>query len=159
MFYLLLLNRTVSSEDLKMILLFYGFGLLGHRILIRQIREMEETRPGFYCGMRLSLSDCYLQYECLYFFLFIPEIIMTGWLTPAYLHYQDALLFIFFGYSSLLLMNSLLCLKSFRITDLYSLSACFLACTMPRIGNDFTLHFKKKPLCCRHANSTGASMP
>jgi len=125
MLYLLLVNRTGVDDDLKMILLFYSFGLLGHGILIRQIREMEETRLGFYRGMPLSLLGRYLQYGCLYFFLFIPEIITIGWLTPAYLHYQDALLFIFFGYSSLLLLNSLLCVKSFRITAFLKLSVVY----------------------------------
>ena len=125
MLYLLLVNRAEPSEDLKMILLFYSFGLLGHGILIRQIREMEETRLGFYRGMPLSLADRYLQYGCLYFFLFIPEMITTGWLTPTYLHYQDALLFIFFGCSSLLLLNSLLCVKSFRIAAFLKLSVIY----------------------------------
>jgi hypothetical protein len=45
MLYLLLVNRTGSSEDLEMILLFYSFGLLGHGMLIRQIRKWK--KPGW----------------------------------------------------------------------------------------------------------------
>jgi hypothetical protein len=125
MLYLLLVNRAGATEELKMILLFYSFGLLGHGILIRQVREMEETRLGFYRGMPVSLSNRYLQYGCLYCFLFIPEIITIGWLTPAYLHFQDALLFIFFGYSSLLLINSLLCVRALKTAAFLKLSVIY----------------------------------
>jgi hypothetical protein len=109
----LLLKQTQAGDNLNMVFLFYSFGLLGHGILIRQIRKMEETRLDFYRGMPLSLLSRYLQYACLYFFLFVPEIITIGWLAPVYLHFPDALLFIFFGYGSLLLLNSFLCARPF----------------------------------------------
>jgi hypothetical protein len=125
MFYLLIIKQTPSGDDLSMIFLFYSFGLLGHGILIRQIREMEEAELGFYRSLQISLLKRYLQYGCLYFLLFIPEIIMIACLTPGYLRYQDAGLFIIFGYSTLLLMNSLLFVRHFPVTTFLKIAVVY----------------------------------
>ena len=112
---LLVVRQTPAVYDLSIIILFYSFGLLGHGVLIRQVRAIEDRNLVFYRSLPRSLFGRYVQYVCLYFILFIPEIITIGYLTAAYLHYQDALLFIFFGYSVLLLLNSLLFIKSFTM--------------------------------------------
>ena len=114
---LLVVRQTPAVYDLSIIILFYSFGLLGHGVLIRQVRAIEDRSLVFYRSLPRSLFGRYVQYACLYFILFIPEIITIGYLTPAYLHYQDALLFIFFGYSVLLLLHSLLFIKSFTMFD------------------------------------------
>jgi hypothetical protein len=115
--YLMLVNQAPGEYDLRMILLFYSFGLLGHGVLIHQLRAMEETRLSFYRGLPLSLFRRWTQYGWLYFFLFIPEIMTIGWLVPNHLQYTGAFLFVFFGYSVLLLLNSLLFVKFFRMLD------------------------------------------
>ncbi|HEY4155528.1 MAG TPA: hypothetical protein VGM24_08870 [Puia sp.] len=115
--YLMLVNRVPAEYDLNMIFLFYSFGLLAHGVLIHQIRQMEETRLTFYRGLPVPLFSRWVQYGWLYLFLFIPEILIIGWLTPAHLNFSDAFLFVFFGYSILLLLNSILFIKSVRMTD------------------------------------------
>jgi hypothetical protein len=115
--YLMLVNLTPVEYDLRMILLFYSFGLLGHGVIIHQLRAMEETRMTFYRGLPVSLFSRWAQYGWLYFFLFIPEIMTIGWMAPGHLHYNDALLFVFFGFSVLLLLNSLLFVKYLKMAD------------------------------------------
>lgn len=115
--YLMVVNLTPADYDLSMILLFFSFGILGHGIIIHQLRAMEEVRLGFYRGMPVSLLKRYLQYALLYFLLFIPEIIIIGRLAPVNLHYDKAFLFIFFGYSILLFLNSILFIRFFRRVD------------------------------------------
>jgi len=110
-------NQTGTEHDLSMIILFYSFGLFGHGVLAHRLRNMEETRLFFYRGLPVSLLGRYLQYAGLYFFLFIPEILTIGWLTPSHLQYKDAILFVFFGYSFLLFLNSLLFIQAFKILD------------------------------------------
>ncbi|MDP4129938.1 MAG: hypothetical protein Q8918_12625 [Bacteroidota bacterium] len=114
----LMVSRQLQTEyDLSMIILFYSFGLLGHSVIIHQFRELEETRLTFYRGMAVSLFGRFIQYGSLYFVLFIPEMITISLLTPGYLHYNDAFLFVFLGYTLLLLMNGILFIKSFRRMD------------------------------------------
>jgi hypothetical protein len=115
--YLMLVNQTPVEYDMRMILLFYSFGLLGHGVLIHRLREMEETRLTFYRGLPISLFRRWAQYGWLYFFLFLPEILTIAWMLPDHLHFKDAFLFVFFGYSVLLLLNSLLFVKFFRMLD------------------------------------------
>jgi hypothetical protein len=125
MLYLLMIKQTPSGDDLSMIFLFCSFGLLGHGMLIRQIREMEERELGFYRSLPISLLKRYLQYGCLYFLLFIPEIITIACLTPGYLRYQDAGLLIILGYSTLLLLNSLLLVRHFPVTTFLKVAVVY----------------------------------
>lgn len=111
--YLMVSRQLGEVYDLSMILLFYCFGMLGHGVIIHQFRDLEESRLSFYRGLPVSLAGRFIQYGCLYFILFIPEIITISRLTPAYLRPADALLFGFLGYGLLLLLNSLLFIKPF----------------------------------------------
>lgn len=115
--YLMVVNQTTTEHDLGMIILFYSFGLFGHGVLIHRLRNMEETGLFFYRGLAVSIVGRYLQYAGLYFFLFIPEMMTIGWLTPYHLQYSAAFLFVFFGYSVLLLLNSLLFIRAFSMLD------------------------------------------
>jgi hypothetical protein len=115
--YMMVAHQAPIEDDLRMIFLFYSFGLLGHGVLIHQLRELEETRLTFYRGLPLSLSRRYAQFMCLYFLLFLPEMITIGCLTPVFLHYADAFSFVCFGYSVLLLLNGLLFIRSFKMVD------------------------------------------
>jgi hypothetical protein len=110
----MLLNHAKEDSDLRMFLLFYSFGLMGHGILIYKIRHMEEFSLGFYRGMPVSLSSRMIQYAVLYLILLIPEIIITIQMTPAHLNYANALLLIFFGWGFLILLNSLLFIRLFE---------------------------------------------
>jgi hypothetical protein len=100
-----------------MVFLFFSFGLLGHGVLIHQFREIEETRLTFYRTLPVSLLKRWFQYAWLYFLLFIPEIITIAVLTPKFLTYAEALRFLFFGYSLLLLLNSLLFIQFYKMVD------------------------------------------
>ena len=115
--YGLIFGQSGDHSGIQMVILFYSFGLLGHGVLIYIIRGMEEISLAFYRGLPISLAQRFLQYGLLYFFLFIPEIIIIEWLTPAYISYSDAILFIFFGYGLLLFLNSLLFIRFFRKLD------------------------------------------
>ncbi len=115
--YMMLVNQTSDGYDMSMVLLFFSFGILGHGIVIHQLRSLEEFRLGFYRGLPVSLFKRYLQYAWLYFLLYIPEIITLIRLAPVHLHFGDAFIFIFFGYSILLLLSSLLFIKFFNRVD------------------------------------------
>jgi hypothetical protein len=115
--YGMLVNRIKDESDIKMVLLFYSFGLLGHGVLIYKIRHMEETNLNFYRTLPVSLSSRMLQYALLYLALFAPEIIIILKMTPAYLNYSQAFLLIFFGWGILLLLNSLLFIRMIKPFD------------------------------------------
>jgi hypothetical protein len=122
--YLMIVNQTQVEYDLSMIILFYSLGILGHGLLIHQLRDMEETRLTFYRTVPLSLLKRFVQYAILYFILLIPEIITIVFLTPHYLRFQDAILFILLSYSILLFLNSLLFIKFFRMKDYLKIILC-----------------------------------
>jgi hypothetical protein len=105
--YLMIAGRYLPEEDLRMVTLFFSFGILGHGVLIHRIREMENTQLSFFRGLPVSLATRFAQYACLYFFVFIPDAIMLASLSPDHLYYLEAFFLIFFGYSLLLLLNSL----------------------------------------------------
>jgi hypothetical protein len=113
----MLLNRSKVETDLRMFLLFYSFGLLGHGVLIYKIRQMEETGLGFYRGLPVSLFSRFLQYAFLYLILLIPEMIIIGMMTPAHLNFANAFLLISFGWGILLILNSLLFVRLLKPFD------------------------------------------
>jgi hypothetical protein len=115
--YGLVFGQRVDRAGLQMIILFYSIGLLGHGVLVYTIRATEESTLSFYRGLPVSLFRRFLQYALFYLLLFIPEIIVIEWLTPTYLGYADALLFILFGYSVLLFLNSILFIRFFPKFD------------------------------------------
>jgi hypothetical protein len=90
---LMVMNQTRIEYDLSMILLFFSLGILGHGLLIHQLRDLEESRLTFYRTAPFSLSRRFIQYSRVYFILLIPEMITIGLLTPYYLHYHDAAIF------------------------------------------------------------------
>ena len=101
-------NRNpVKDQDLRMVVLFFSVGMLGHGVLIHRLKEIENTRLTFYRGLPESLTRRFVQYGWFYFCLFIPEIITIASRTPAFLLYSEASFFVFFGYGILLLLNSL----------------------------------------------------
>jgi hypothetical protein len=106
--YLMLYGRNPARhEDLRMEVLFFSVGILGHGVLIHRLKEMENNRMAFYRGLPVSLNRRFAQYAWFYFCLFIPEIVTIVLRTPAFLYYSEACFFIFFGYGILLLLNSL----------------------------------------------------
>jgi hypothetical protein len=117
MIYGMVANQTLIKYDLTMIYLFFSIGILGHGILIRQLRSLEEERLRFYRTLPISLFERFTQYTLLYFILLIPEFITIAVLTPKYLHFRDAFEFCFFSYSVLLFLNSLLFIQFFRMQD------------------------------------------
>ena len=115
--YGLLFGQSGDAAALRMVILFYSFGLLGHGVLIYTIREMEENNLAFFRGLPVSLFQRFLQYLPFYFILFIPEIMVIEWLTPDHVSLTEAILLVFFGYSVLLFLNSLLFIQFFKKTD------------------------------------------
>jgi len=110
----MLLNHTNDESDMRMFLLFYSFGLMGHGVLIYKIRQMEEFGLSFYRGLPVSLSSRLIQYAALCLILFIPEIIIIVLMTPLHVDYAHSLLLIFFGWGILILLTSLLFVRLFK---------------------------------------------
>jgi hypothetical protein len=122
--YLMLINQTRVDNDLRMIILFFSLGILGHGLLIHQLRNLEETGLTFYRTLPLPRLKRFMQYGMLYFVLLLPEIITIACLTPGYLHYKDAALFILLSFSLLMFMNSLLFIHFFRMIDYLKIILC-----------------------------------
>ena len=139
MLYLLLKAVSPDDYDLRMPLLFYSIGLFGHGVLIYRLRELEELRLVFYRGLPVPLLRRMGQYLLLCLLLLVPELILVSWLSPAPLHYRDAVGFFLWGYALLLLMNSLLFMRAFPMKDYLKLLffiflvlyACVLAGALP----------------------------
>jgi hypothetical protein len=115
--YGMLVNHIKDESDMKMVLLFYSFGILGHGVLVYKIRQMEEVNLNFYRVLPVSLPSRMMQYAVLYLILFVPEIILIIRMTPNFMNYCQASLLLFFGYGILLLLNSLLFVKLFKPFD------------------------------------------
>ena len=122
--YEMIRNQTRIVYDLRMILIFYSLGLLGHGLLIYQLREMEETRLAFYRTIPRSLLNRFMQYGMVYFIFLIPEFITITLLIPAYLHSADAILFISFSFTLVLFLNFLLFIQLFRSKDYLKIVLC-----------------------------------
>jgi hypothetical protein len=115
--YGLLYDPGHGRSNLQMVILFYSFALLGHGVLIYSIRAWEESHMAFYRGLPVSMTSRFLQYGVLHLLLLIPEMITLRWLTPVYIGYGDAGLLIFFGWSILLFLNSMLFIQFFKKFD------------------------------------------
>jgi hypothetical protein len=122
--YGMLKNQTGTDYELNMIILFFSLGILGHSLLIHQIRDLEETRLTFYRAIPVSLFNRFTQYAVFYIILLLPEIFTILMLTPNHLHYSDALLFIFFSYSLLLFLHSLLFIQFFPMKVYLKIVLC-----------------------------------
>lgn len=122
--YEMIRNQTRIVYDLRMIFIFYSLGLLGHGLLIYQLRDMEESRLAFYRTIPRSLLNRFMQYGMLYFILLIPEFITIASLTPAYLLARDSILFITFSFTLVLFLNSLLFIQLFRSKDYLKIILC-----------------------------------
>ena len=126
--YGLLRNLSGDHSDLRMLILFYSFALLGHGVLIYIIRTMEESDLRFYRSLPYSLLQRFLQYALFYLFLFIPEIVVIISLTPDHIPFPDAILLVFFGYSILLFLNSLLFIRFFKPSDYLKILERYISC-------------------------------
>jgi hypothetical protein len=116
--YLMLDGRNPArDQDLRMETLFFSVGMLGHGVLIHRLKEMENTRLSFYRGLPIPLGRRFARYSWFYFCLFVPEVVIILMRTPAFLSYSEAGFFIFFGYSILLLLNSLQLYNYPRLKD------------------------------------------
>jgi hypothetical protein len=122
--YLMIVNQARVEYDLRMIMIFFSMGILGHGLLVHQLRDMEETSLTFYRTVPISLLKRFTQYAILYFILLIPEIITIIFLTPRYLHFEDAITLILISYSILLFLNSLLFIQFFRMKDYLKIILC-----------------------------------
>ncbi len=120
----MLKNQMGTDYGLDMIILFFSIGILGHGLLIHQIRELEETRCTFYRAVPISLFKRFIQYAIFYLILLVPEIFTISLLTPKHLNYSDALLFVLFSYSLLLFMHSLLFIKFFPMKEYLKIILC-----------------------------------
>src|ERR1044072_8068905 len=94
-------------SDIRMMALFFSAGMLGHGILVHRLKEMENTGLSFYRSLPVSVNRRFAQYGWVYFCFFFSEIITLISRVPSCLTYAEAGFFIFFGYSILLLLNSL----------------------------------------------------
>jgi hypothetical protein len=122
--YEMIVNQTRILYDLRMILIFYSLGLLGHGLLIYQLRDMEESRLVFYRTIPRSLINRFGQYGMICLILLIPEFITIAYLTPVYLHTGDAVLFMFFSFTLILFLNCLLFIQLFRSKDYLKIILC-----------------------------------
>ena len=120
----MLANQTGSDNELNMIFLFFCIAILGHGLIIHQIRELEETRLNFYRTVPVSLAKRFYQYAIFYFILLLPEIFTIVMFTPKHLNYGHALLFLSFGYSLLLFLHCLLFIHVFSMKDYLKIVVC-----------------------------------
>jgi hypothetical protein len=120
--YLLLRQQTPDDYDLRMPFLLYSLVLFGHGPLIYRCRELEEKRLLFYRALPVSRIRRFIQYCFFYGCLLLPEMFTLGWLTPHPIRFTDTLGFLLAGYSVLLLLNSLLFVTNWRISDFFKLS-------------------------------------
>lgn len=120
--YLLLKIQTPDDYDIRMPFLVFSIALLGHGAPIYQTRRMEEEKLLFYRSMPVPLFNRLLQYMILYLVVFLPEIIIIGWLMPDHIRIKDALGFVLAGYSTLLLLNSCLFIGSLQRSDFVKLN-------------------------------------
>jgi hypothetical protein len=127
--YLMTYDRNPARhQDIRMEVLFFSAGMLGHGILIYRLKEMENTSLAFYRGLPLSLNRRFAQYVWFYLCLFIPEMVTIVSRAPAFLNYSEAGFFICFGYGILLLLNSLQLYNYSRLKDyLVTISQLFFA--------------------------------
>ena len=105
-----------GDEDLRMPVLFYGFGLFGHSVLLFQCREMEEKGLNFYRGLPVSLLQRFAAYAIFYGLIFLPETVVLIGMTPKHISLRTALLLFAMGYGILMLLNSVLFTRSFTKT-------------------------------------------
>jgi hypothetical protein len=106
--YLMLNDRNPAAhDDIRMEVLFFTMGMLGHGVLIYRLKEMENTGLSFYRGLPVTLTRRLAQYACCYFFIFVPELLTIITRVPAFLTYTEAVFFACFGYGMLLLLNSI----------------------------------------------------
>jgi hypothetical protein len=122
--YFMVVNQTRVEYDLRMIILFFSLGILGHGLLIHQLRDLEETRLTFYRTVPQSLFKRFAQYAILYFLLLLPEFVTIVFLTPQFLQYKDSIIFVLLSYSVLLFLNSLLFIQFFRVIDYLKIILC-----------------------------------
>jgi hypothetical protein len=122
--YGMLVNQTGTNHELDMIILFFSLGILGHGLLIHQIRDLEETRLSFYRSIPVSIFKRFVQYAVFYLIILLPEIFTIIVLTPKHLGYSDAVLFVFSGYSLLLFMHSLLFIQFFPMKAYLKIIMC-----------------------------------
>jgi hypothetical protein len=122
--YGMLKNQAGTVAELNMIILFFSLGILGHGLLIHQIRELEETRLTFYRAVPISLFKRFIQYAVFYMVILIPEILTISLIAPGHLNYSGAFLFVFFAYSLLLFMHSLLFIRFFQMKEYLKIILC-----------------------------------
>jgi len=111
-----------GDDDLRMPILFYTFGLLGHAVFIFHCRELEESGLNFYRGLPVSIARRFFNYAIFYFVVFLPETVCLASFIPTQLSLSRAMMLFAFGYGLLLLLNSLLFIRSFKKTDFLKLN-------------------------------------
>lgn len=105
--YLMLNDRDpVRDDDIRMVVLFFTMGMLGHSILIHRVKEMENTGLSFYRSLPISLNRRLAQYAGFYLLLFVPELLTILTRLPVFITFTEAAFFIAFGFGILLLLNS-----------------------------------------------------
>ena len=135
-------NLSGDHSDLRMLILFYSFALLGHGVLIYIIRNMEESDFRFYRSLPVSLLQRFFQYALFYLLIFVPEIIVIVSLTPHYIPGPESILLVFYGYSILLFLNSLLFIRFFKPSDYLKIqSGIFLIIFITVLNRDLTRAF------------------
>jgi hypothetical protein len=123
--YFTIVNQPPGESDTRMGLLFYSTALLGHAVLLHLVKEMEAARLAFYRGLPVSLWGRLAQYAGFCLFLCLPEMILIGTGIPNHLSYPTAFFLFFFGYSVLLLLNSLRFIPLGKIALLKVLTGIF----------------------------------
>lgn len=111
--YLIARNNSSSYYDISFPFLFFNFGILANGMIIYRAREFEEMYLSFYRGLPLSIPKRFLNYATIYFILLLPEFLTIVFITPEYLHYNDAISFGLCAYALLLLINSITFFQEF----------------------------------------------
>jgi hypothetical protein len=105
--YLIMRNLSKEDYDIRLPFILFSFGLFGHGIIIYLVREFEERKLSFLRTLPISLINRFVQYCLMYGIMLTPEILTIIFLTPKFLHFNDALGISVCSYGVLLLLNSI----------------------------------------------------
>jgi hypothetical protein len=142
--------------DLRMPMLVFSVGLFGHGVLLFKIRNMDSRALLFWRSLPVALYKRFLHYAFLCLLILLPEMIGFYNLASLPLHSLDAFIFCIYGFSLVLLMNSILHISPFNklhflkilmgifvVTYLFILSGLVLCLSSLFIGTALLLFFRR----------------
>ncbi len=124
MLILIVVNLKGTDYDFRLAYVMFMFGILGHGVILYQLREWEEQYQGFYRGLPVPVLRRFGVYAGVCFCILLPEFITIACLTPWFIPFGDAVSLVLSGYSVLLFLYAILFVEHYTMLDYLKL--CFL---------------------------------